>query len=182
MFGFSLQRDEQIIRVLRQSKWVLLKPLALAAIVFFVPWYYVSHYELSIYKTGVIFWSFLPLAYVLRSYKLWELQRYIITSKRLIKTWHQSVFKKIVVETPLDRILNVSFKTTGMLSVLGRYGDVEVQVVGLMEPIILQNITRPGAIKEYLWRAHAAVRAHDSLDGEHYQQKHGYTKENQRVL
>src|SRR3546814_4664852 len=67
-------------------------------------------------------------------------------SKRLVHILHTGLFKKTVVETPLDRILNVSFRTTGILSTLFNYGDVLVEVVGLDHSLILKAI--PGPSKE----------------------------------
>lgn len=99
---------------------------------------------------------------------------------------HEGLFKKLVIETPLDRILNVSYKTTGFFSSIFSFGDVEVQVVGLIEPIVLKQVRYPAKLKDRLWKAHE-----DSLKGPHrfdaesipeIQQQIGYTKKNQKVV
>lgn len=177
-----LNGDERIIRVFHQTKWVLAKPLLLCLVAIVGPWWYVSKLNIPRAGTLLVIWTILILLYFLREYKLWSFQKYIITSRRLIKHHHDALFKKIVVETPLDRILNVSFKTTGLFSVICRFGDVEVQVVGLIEPIILKRITRPANIKEYLWRAHAEAGKQSGFDAPHLQERIGYTKHNQRIL
>lgn len=182
MHGFTLSSDERVVRVLRRSKWVLLKPFSLSLIAIFVPWWYIVSFDLHDLKTWVSVWTAILALYLLREYKLWTFQKYIITTKRLIKVHHDALFKKVVVETPLERILNVSFKTTGLFSVIGRFGDVEVQVVGLMEPIVLKNITRPAKIKEYLWRAHEQAVNAKGFDPTHLQEHIGYTKPNQKIL
>jgi hypothetical protein len=97
------------------------------------------------------------------------------------------LFKKTFVETPLDRILNVSYKTTGFWSSILGFGNVEVQVVGLIEPIIFQNVSRPGPLKDYIWKAHeraAKSNPHrfDSESISHIQQQIGYTKKDQRIV
>jgi hypothetical protein len=182
MRGVILDTNEHVVRIFHQSKWVLAKPFILSLVAIVGPWWYVS--KLSIPRAGtlLVVWTILICVYFLREYKLWMLQKYVITSKRLIKHHHDALFKKVVVETPLDRILNVSFKTTGLFSVIGRFGDVEVQVVGLIEPMILKHITHPANIKEYLWRAHAEAGKQSGFDAPHLQEKIGYTKQNQRIL
>lgn len=182
MYGFDLQAEERIVRVLRQSCWVLIKPFVVSFILFAVPWWYIYRFALSEIRIQAVFWSVIPILYFVRAYRLWSLHSYIVTTKRLIKTHHETLFKRLVVETPIQRILNVSFRTTGFVSVLGRFGDVEVQVVGLMEPIILENIQRPAAVKEYLWRAHQIASGGDATDIAHLQEKNGYTKPNQKVV
>lgn len=182
MQGFILDPGEQIIRVFRQSRMVLLKPFIVGLLALGIPWYCIQFYGLQGITAGASIWTVVCVLYIIRAYELWMLQRYVLTSRRLIKMHHEAIFKKVVVETPLDRILNVSFKTTGLLSVLGRYGDVEVQVVGLMEPIILQNITAPARIKEYLWHAHTQATERSHFDAAGLQERIGYTKPNQKVL
>jgi hypothetical protein len=182
MKGFTLSPNERIIRVFSQSKWVLFKPFFLSLVAILVPWWYVLGFGLISLRTPVIIGTILILLYVAREYALWSLGKYVITSHRVIKTEYHSLFKKVVVETPLERILNVSFKTTGIFSFLGRFGDVHVQVVGLMEPMTLKSITQPAKIKEYLWRAHEEAAKRDGFDAAHLQEQIGYTKPNQRVI
>lgn len=182
MHGYLLNPDERVVRVFLQSKLVLIKPFLIAGLAFGIPWWYLLHYDLTSVRSAILVWSVVCLLYFVREYRLWTLQKYVITSKRLIKLQHEALFKKVVVETPLERILNVSFKTTGLFSVIGRYGDVEVQVVGLIDPIVLKNITRPASIKEYLWHAHEQAAKDTKFDAVHLQEKIGYTKENQKIL
>ena len=180
---FELQPGERIIRTFWQSDIVLLKPASIVVVIIVAVWYYILSYHLPEYSLVAILASLFSLSYFTHQYRLWSLQEYIISNRRLIKQFHQSIFKKTVVETPLDRILNVSFKTTGIFSVLFGFGDVEVQVVGLIEPIILKNIRYPERIKEYLWRAHEeAVKQQGQGDIIHLQERNGYTKQNQRVM
>ena len=56
---------------------------------------------------------------------------YMLTSRRLLHVYREGLFNKHVNETYLDRILNVSFKTTGFISTIFEYGDVSVKAVGM---------------------------------------------------
>ena len=86
------------------------------------------HVLLVVYTVAVAWW----LAW---KFILWYLNVYIVTTARFIEIQREDLFQKEVLETPLERILNVSFRTTGLFSVVFGYGDVLVQVVGLGEPM-----------------------------------------------
>lgn len=187
----DLHPQEQLIGTYHESEIVLSQVVLIIFVALYVPWFFAIKYDVALqYRAWLLLWTFLVCAYGARSYIRWSLNRYLITSQRLIRMHHESIFKKTVVETPLERILNVSYKTTGFWSVLFKYGDVEVQVVGLMEPIILKNIKTPQAIKDYLWQLHQhRLESQEGPQGtytadriNHLQEQAGYTKKNQKVL
>jgi hypothetical protein len=185
----NLHPGEQLLYTYHESEIVLAKPVLIIFLALYVPWFFALKYDLAAqYRSLLFLWTVVIFLYAAREYIMWSLNRYIITTQRLIRLHHYGVFKKIVIETPLERILNVSYKTTGIRSAVFRYGDVEVQVVGLMEPIILKNIKHPQHIKDYLWQMHQQRAKEQPADGytnEHIarlQEEAGYTKKNQKVL
>jgi membrane protein YdbS with pleckstrin-like domain len=187
MEALTLHRDEKIKDIYHESGIVQGKPFAGWIAVLLIVLYPILFYGLwDEYGRIIIVVLVVLLALILRQAFIWRLNRYIITNERLIKIAHTGVFKRLVIETPLERILNVSFKTTGFLSSLFRFGDVEVQVVGLMEPVVLKNISQPGHVKDYLWKLHLArASGPPHLEGtrtEKLQEEIGYTKHNQRIL
>ena len=182
-----LRHEEQLLRVYHQTFFVLAKPLLIFLAGVVLPAIPLLRYGLMNQYRGLFFLVFIGfLIYFLKHFIIWRLNSYVITTARLIKISHEGLFKKLVIETPLDRILNVSYKTTGVFSSLFEYGDVEVQVVGLIEPMNLRYINSPAAIKDYLWKAHAEFTGPKNNlspnEISHLQEKIGYTKENQRVL
>ncbi len=187
MAKVPFQPGERLLNRYRRSGFVLVKPLLLAVIVVAAPWYFLAKYGLWRDYAGLLYlWTVLVAFTTLRALFIWHLNQYLITDKRLVKIAHVGVFKKFVVETPLERILNVSYKTTGLGSVLGHFGDVEVQVVGLVEPIILERINYPARIKDYLWQLHKQ-HSHSDIQVDQgpvnrLQNRIGYTKHDQRIL
>jgi uncharacterized membrane protein YdbT with pleckstrin-like domain len=154
----NFHSDEKHLNTYHATEMVLVKPVLIILAVLYIPWFFALKYDVALqYKTWFILWTLLVLAYGVRSYLIWSLNRYVITSKRLIRLLHLGVFRRVVMETPLERILNISFKTTGFWSSLFKFGDVEVQVVGLIEPIILKSIKHPQQVKDYLWQLHQKV-------------------------
>lgn len=182
-----LHELEHIRDTYHQSVVVLLKPFAVSGIALIVIWYFAMQYGIvGRWKTIVLFLSIVMSIHAIRALAIWHLNSYIVTNKRLIKHSHEGLFQRTVIETPHERILNVSYKTTGFLSVMFRFGDVEVQVVGLVEPIILKHISNPAAIKDYLWQLHTRAATTQGIfevaDMTHVQERVGYTKKNQRIL
>jgi hypothetical protein len=188
MAHISLHPEENILHTYHQSEIVLTKTVLIVFLALYLPWFFALKYDVTFqYRSLLLIWTLVVFGYALREYILWSLNKYIFTTHRLITMAHAGMFKKVVIETPLERILNVSYKTTGLASALFKYGDVEVQVVGLMEPIILRNIKMPQAIKDYTWQLHQqrmddSKQAYTNEHISHLQEQAGYTKKNQKVV
>ncbi len=184
---FALLEGEHIRNIYRQSNVFLFKYVFISAVIVLVPTYLLWRYGLLSPYRGVSYILLLATGiWFIREALIWYRNNYIVTNLRLLLFEHDGLFKHTVIETPLERILNVSYKTTGIMSALWAYGDVEVQVVGLVEPVILRHIPDPEYIKDYLWQLHKRVTtktiAFQPGEIEHYQEQVGYTKKNQKVL
>lgn len=185
--AIKLRDMEHIKAVFRQSKWVLIHPVLANLVTVALPWYFIWRYDIGGWIPGVlVFWSIIVGLHLARELFLWYMNTYVVTNMRLLHWDQTGLFKRTVIETPHDRILNVSYKSEGVLSAVLHYGNVEIQVVGLMEPMIMKNVNDPQSVKDYLWEMHGRVNAgknsFDSEDIEHIQERVGYTKKNQRIL
>lgn len=178
MRSIILQPGEEIVTVFRQSPAILLFPTLVAAVVLILPFWYASTYAL-VGRLGIwlFIWTMIVSIWFIEKLVLWRREKYIVTTARFVKTSHQSVFKQEVTETALDRILNVSFRTTGPWSMIAGFGNIDLQVVGRMEPIIVKSVYRPGEVKEFLWRLHEQSLA--GRTSAHGMQEYGLP--NQRV-
>lgn len=155
MKAFVLKEGESEVAKFRQSVAVLAGPFIKAFVVLALPGWYIQNYEL--WDLAAKFFIILTLVVVFllaHHILLWYLDVYRITTQRFIKSTYRTIFHQHVTETALERILNISFKTTGPWSVLAGFGDVELQVVGKMEPIVVKHVKNPAMIKEYLLRLH----------------------------
>lgn len=184
--ALPLHPGEQILRTYRETELVLLVPALIICAGIYLPWFFLIKYDLySDYSRLIFFWTFLVTLYGLRTFFLWYLKEYIITSQRLVYISHNGLFKKRVQETPLERMLNISFQMTGVISSIFKFGDVEVQVVGLFEPIVLKNIRLPAEVKDYLWFLHSKFQDHSDLfkpkEIPKIQEKIGYRKPNKTL-
>lgn len=183
--NIALKDFEHIRQTYRQSPFVLIHPMLVSGLAIVLPSYAVLRYgSAGLMRTALLIWVILVICHALRILIIWRLNTYVVTNQRLLHYAQEGLFDQTVTETPHERILNVSYKTEGMISRFVGYGDVVVQVVGLMEPIILKNIDTPMEIKDYLWEMHKRIAQDKSgevfadSDATHVQERVGYTKKN----
>lgn len=181
----ALKEYEQIRETYRQSPYTLIHPMITSFLAIVLPSYAIFKYgSAGPMRTALFIWITLVLLHAGRILLIWWLNTYIVTNKRLLHYAQKGLFDQTVTETPHERILNVSYKTEGIISTFFGYGNVIVQVVGLMEPIILENIDTPMQIKDYLWEMHkratenTAGTVYGETDATHIQERVGYTKFN----
>lgn len=179
----TLGEMEYIRQVYRQSQFILFVPITVTVLLIIFLYILLELYGFSgLAKTVLLVTCILGIIYLSKKIIIWWFHQFVVTNKRLILYQHTGLFKQVVVETPHERILNVSYKTTGLFSTIFNFGDVIVQVVGLVDPIILQNISQPMAIKDYLWEMHKRLAQAQSeqvfahVDASHLQEQVGYSK------
>ncbi len=182
----ALKENERIRQVYRQSPFVLVHPVGLSAIILIVLGYLMFRFSITGPLRAIIFGAIVIIAlHIARVLVIWKLNQYVVTNQRLLHYGQKGLFDQTVVETPHERILNVSYKTEGIISRIVGYGDVVVQIVGLMEPIVLKDIDEPMEIKDYLWELHKRIAkdkgntVYGEADAAHIQERVGYTKNNQ---
>ena len=159
MFTQRIHPNEELLEVYRKHELILLPKIIEIFLLIFIPWYlgikYGFVFESSAHTKIFLLATFAVGLYAAYIFIVWTVNQYLVTTKRLIHITQSGLFKKLVTETPLDRILNVSFRTTGILSTIFGYGDVLVQIVGLEEPLVLRDVPRPSEVKDFLWKMHS---------------------------
>lgn len=155
MFKFDLLENERPVALYRQAESVLIKTAFLIFVCIYFPWFFLLKYEMAgTYLRLLLFWTILVSLYALNKYILWLINCYVVTNKRLVILNYKSLFNKSVLESPLSRILNVSYTSQGLFQALFGFGDVQVQVEGLAVPLELKNVSKPSELKDFLWQKH----------------------------
>lgn len=147
--------DEYLTRTYRQSPFILYEPLILAGLGLGGMWYFGWKFDvLDSFGVGIWIITIVIGAHSLRKFLAWYKTQYMITNQRLIKVLHDGLFSYAVTETTHDRILNIGYKNPGFASSIGRFGNVEVQAVGLVDPIVLAKVSKPEEVKNHVWQMH----------------------------
>ena len=110
MFSVNLQPGEKLVKIYRQTEWALATLVIGIFIAVYFPAYLLIKYELlGVFVKWFAVWCVLVFLYGAYNYFLWLLNSYVITDRRLICVEYHTLFKKTVLECPLDKILNISF-------------------------------------------------------------------------
>ncbi|HEX3095750.1 MAG TPA: PH domain-containing protein [Patescibacteria group bacterium] len=183
--NIALKDHERIRQIYRQNPFVLIHPVGLSVISIAIITYMMFRFQLTgLFRTVVVAAILLIVLHAIRILILWRMNQYVITNQRILHYLQKGLFDQTVTETPHERILNVSYKNEGLISTMVGFGDVVVQVVGLMDPIVLKNISQPMEIKDYLWEMHKRIAkdmgnaVYGDTDATHVQESVGYTKNN----
>ncbi|GAC1412704.1 MAG: hypothetical protein NVSMB66_2510 [Candidatus Doudnabacteria bacterium] len=158
MFTHQIHDDENLLEIYRKHELTLVPKILQVFILIFIPWFLGLKYNFvfssSIHTEIFLVWTILVAIFTIHIFLIWSINVYMVTTKRLLHIAHTGLFQKLVSETPLDRILNVSFRTTGLFSTIFRYGDVLVQIVGLDHPLVLKDVPNPVQVKDFIWKMH----------------------------
>ena len=161
MFKFNLHPGEKVLQTYRQAEIILVRPVLIVFILIYAPWAFLIKYDLIRQSTRwLLLWTALVVLYAFYKYLLWLINAYIVTDKRLISVHYLSLVHKVVLETPLDRIQNISFETKGLWRSLLKVGNVVVQVASLNQPMLLINLKNPDSVKDLLWKVHTRPLNH----------------------
>lgn len=163
MHTLLLQPGEEVILRFRRSRAVLVPACLLVLVLLGLPlWYGLQYTVLAAVLRLYPWWCVLVLGWFAHGFFLWFREVYTVSTHRFVKVAHEGIFQRIITETALDRILNVSWRTTGPWSMLASFGDIHLQVVGRVEPLVVRSVANPAEVKEFLWRLHedALARAH----------------------
>ncbi len=181
----ALKENERVREIYRQSPFILIQTAGLHLVgIILIGYMLIRFRPVGLLQTLLLALALVIILHFLRTIIIWRLNTYVVTNQRLLNYGQKGLFDQTVIETPHERILNVSYKTEGLVSRIVGYGDVVVQVVGLMEPIILKNIDTPMEIKDYLWEMHKRIAqdkgnaVYGDVDATNLQERVGYTKEN----
>ncbi len=134
------EKEERVVLFLRQHPVVLLGPtllvalLALSPILLFpflfrfltlpidVPIQYVV--------VGTAFWYVVTFGFALMSFLRWFFNIYVVTDKRIVDIDFIHLLYKEFAEARLDKIQDISYKSSGIFSVFFDFGDAFVQTAG----------------------------------------------------
>lgn len=132
--------EEEVVLFLRQHLVVLLGPallvlfLALSPVLFFpllfqfltLPFDVPVNYVV----VGTAFWYVVTFGFALMSFLRWFFNIYIVTDKRIVDIDFIHLLYKEFAEARLDRVQDISYKSSGIFSVFFNFGDAYVQTAG----------------------------------------------------
>ncbi len=157
---FETQDDtETVVLFLRQHMIVLLGPALLTVLLVITPvgllpllFRYLTlpfTRPTSYIIVGTAMWYVVTFGFALMSFLRWFFNIYIVTDKRIVDIDFIHLLYKEFSEARLDKIQDVTYKSSGIFSVFFDYGDAYVQTAGGDLPNIeFLSVPKPAKVVE----------------------------------
>lgn len=152
------EKDERVVMLRRRHPFILFKQNFIFLLYFLIPVaiYAVAKFWLTfilnfpIYPMVVllvsVYYSFF-LLFLLIEWIDYYFDVWVITNKRLIDVDQIGLFKRVVSETRLDRIQDVTVDITGLFGTLFHYGNVHVQTAARTQRFEIKQVSNPAEIR-----------------------------------
>jgi len=155
----SQENEEKVVLFLRQHLVVLLGPallvvvLALAPVLIFPVLFHFLTLPFviptSYIVVGTAFWYVVTFGFALMSFLRWFFNIYIVTDRRIVDIDFVHLLYKEFAEARIDKIQDISYKSSGIFSVIFDYGDAYVQTAGGDMPNIeFFSVPKPAKVVE----------------------------------
>lgn len=96
------------------------------------------------------FLIFLAAFYVLQIFIFWYYNAFVVTNMRVVDIDQRGLFERIVSETTLDKIQDVSYRHKGICQTIFRYGDVRIEIAGTDTGLEIKNVCHPGKVQQLI--------------------------------
>ncbi|NQV13371.1 MAG: PH domain-containing protein [Parcubacteria group bacterium] len=152
------EKDERVVMLRRRHLFILFKQNSIFLLYFLIPvaiyavakFWLTSILNFPIYPIFVllisVYYSFF-LLFLLIEWIDYYFDVWVITNKRLIDVDQIGLFKRVVSETRLDRIQDVTVDITGLFGTLFHYGNVHVQTAARTQRFEIRQVSNPAEIR-----------------------------------
>jgi len=150
-----LAKDEHIILLLRQHPVTQFRVLFIVIFMIFLPLLFsgagIFDFLPGMYRfASVIGWYMLTTGLVIESFLKWFYRVYIITDERIIDVDFLSMIYKDVSTTKIDKIEDVTSKSTGFLASMIDYGTIIIQTAATKQELQFESVPHPSKVTALL--------------------------------
>lgn len=157
----NVKEGEDLVAIVRPYWLTMVLPLGLSVLlllldVFFFAWF------LQFGSWGFSAFSFLflfSILWVVRTWIVWSLNAFVITTERIIDVDQKGFFHRTVSEAALVNIQDVSFAISGPWQTLFQYGTVIIQTAGAKNNLELEGVRHPEQVQERITKVQQGVQA-----------------------
>lgn len=146
---------EEIILFLRQHPIVNLGWFLIVLILLFLPSLFVFMPFYSAlpgdYQAVIIMmWYMMVFGYATAKFMGWFFNVFIVTDERLIDADFETLFTRIISETKIERVQDLSAEMSGAFRLLFDYGTVTFQTAGETPEFDFENVPKPDLVAKYI--------------------------------
>lgn len=148
----SLKENEEIFKTIRRHWLTYLFSIFITFILICLPFLFI----VPLFQWGkwgiLLFFLIILVAIVfgLRTFVLWYYNIFVITNKRVIDIDQKSFFSRVVWDSSLDRIQDVTYSKKGLIQTLFNYGNIQIIPTGSTTKVEIINIHNPQKVQEMI--------------------------------
>lgn len=158
-FSQDLKEGEEVIRIVRKHWASFVWPLCKTFLILIVP-FFLSFILFSNYIGVIVFfvWISIGFAYGLYQWLCWYFDHFIITNQRIVNVNQKTIFSRIVSETGLTNIQDVTYEINGMFASVFNYGTVKIMTASSNDSLEMSSVEKPKKVQELIMELHGKVR------------------------
>ena len=148
----QLKDDEEVKLITRRHPVTLFPGLFVAFLLIVIP-FFLLFPLFSWGVLGVVLFLvsvLLGIGTAICTFILWDADVLIVTTFRIVDVDQRGVFTRMVSETPLHAIQDVSWKRHGMLETMLHIGLIRIQGATATAPIEVGKISNPDRLNEFI--------------------------------
>ena len=168
------KEGESIILMQRRAPIVLILPIIKTILFGVFPFLVVIKFlSNTLFVPIFLFcWIIIGATYLFFEVYNWYRDLYVLTNERIIDIDQKSFFHRVVSETTLDKVQDVTYEVKGVFATLFDFGTVFVQTGGAKGTIAWEDVMKPGSVQkkimasldDYQKRHKADVSAKELID------------------
>lgn len=150
--NFKLKPREAIIREVRRFPIIDGGKYLFATVLMMIPFFFLfpllkwNGWGIAV---GLIIFA-LGFAMFVRTLFMWYHNVFIVTTDRIVDIEQRGFFERVVSQSSLEKIQDVSLHTHGLLQTIFRYGDVNIKTAWGSVDLCVPAIFRPSRLQRLL--------------------------------
>ncbi len=162
----GIEKDEEVILLLRRHHFVALFPIsllgtvALGPILLFAAFYSLlkgQYLALFLFISSLFYMVLWLMAFYFLM--IYTLNNIIVTNKRLIDRDQNRFFDRKVSELHMYRVQDITVSTKGLLPTTIGYGNISVQTAASDKEFVFRDIPNPEAVKDEIMKVAAMANS-----------------------
>ena len=153
--------EEKVILLLRRHWFVLVPAGVLIFILILAPFAACLFFRISLDTLGLtsLYWFGVAVYFIF----LWQITFYrltmylldvwIVTDRRIIDSQQKGFFSRVVSETKINKVQDVSTEVHGLIPTFLNFGNVEVQTAGTEEKFVFRQVPAPEEVRKAVMQA-----------------------------
>ncbi len=159
--------NEKVVHVIRRHGLIMIKHILLLLLLWFIPIalfaFFAIALDVDFFKAGIaqvlaVFVTSLIYLYAwLTFFHNWVdyyLDIWIVTNERLLNIEQEGLFSRVISETNISKVQDVTSEVRGKLQTFLDFGNVHIQSAGEQKRFVFEEVPHPREVAQEIIRLH----------------------------